>query len=73
MSERDDETYIGDGVYARHDGYHVWLRAERDGMQHEVALEPDVVGNLTQFIRDTYAKHGADMPAHFNIVAGDRS
>lgn len=24
-----DETHIGDGVYASHDGYQVWLRVER--------------------------------------------
>ncbi len=26
MSERPGERYIGDGVYARFDGYCIWLR-----------------------------------------------
>lgn len=50
---REGEThaqYIGDGVYAAFDGYHVWLRAERDGRLHEVAIEPAVWGALKRYV-----------------------
>ena len=43
------DQYLGDGVYARFDGYHIWLSTERDGGTHEVALEPEVFANLTQY------------------------
>ena len=32
-----EPRYLGDGVTAWHDGYQVWVRAERDGRIHEVA------------------------------------
>ena len=43
-------AYIGDGVYTSFDGYHIWLRTEKDGMVHEIALEPDVWRNLKEYI-----------------------
>lgn len=49
MSDRLDERYIGDGVYASHDGYQIWVRAERDGRQHEIALEPHVLAALFEY------------------------
>lgn len=42
------ESYLGDGLYVSHDGYHVVLRAPRDGGDHWVGLEPQV---LAQFMR----------------------
>lgn len=42
--------YIGDGVYVAFDGYQVWLRAERDGMLHEIAIEPAVWGALRRYV-----------------------
>lgn len=44
-----EETYIGDGVYASCDGYQVWIRAERDGCQNTVALEPEVMRGLIRY------------------------
>lgn len=52
--------YLGDGVYARFDGYQVWVRAEREGVMHEVALEPNVLSELDEYwrkIRAHYADH----------------
>lgn len=49
MPEKLKEQYIGDGVYASHDGYHVWLRTDRDGMQHRIALEPEVLASLIAY------------------------
>lgn len=42
------ERYIGDGVYARHDGYQFWLRTDRDGMRHEIALDPGTFNALVE-------------------------
>ena len=35
-----DPSYVGDGVYASHDGYAVWLTCAVDGRVQEVCLEP---------------------------------
>lgn len=48
-----NETYLGDGLYARNDGWMIWLRAPRTGMDHEVALEPQIFEELLRFA----AKH----------------
>ena len=44
-----NKTYIGDGVYASHDGYQIWVEAERDGMVHSVALELSTMVDLVKF------------------------
>ena len=41
--------YLGDGVYASFDGYHVWLRTERFGWMHTIALEPCVLDSLKMY------------------------
>ena len=41
-----EDRYIGDGVYASFDGYHIWLKTQ-DGMQ--IALEPEVYFNLLNY------------------------
>ena len=46
------ECYLGDGLYARFDGWQVILRAPRDGGDHIVALEPEVVAALVTFLAD---------------------
>lgn len=43
--------YIGDGVYAEHDGFGIWLRTERvagngETVTHEIYLEPMILKNL---------------------------
>jgi hypothetical protein len=47
MSELN--KYLGDGVYASFDGYHVWL-AVNDHENRVVALEPDVVDALFHYV-----------------------
>ena len=44
--------YLGDGLYAYHDGYGVWLTAE-DGIRvtDGVYLEPQVFVALQEFLR----------------------
>lgn len=44
-----DDTYLGDGVYASHDGYQIWLAVNH----HEnkvVAMEPAVLARLLEYV-----------------------
>lgn len=42
-----DKTYLGDGVYADHDGYQVWIWIEDyDSVNERIALEPRVLETL---------------------------
>lgn len=43
------EQYIGDGVYASYDGYAIKIRADRDGRDHWIVLEPDVLVSLVLY------------------------
>ena len=45
-----DKQYLGDGVYAQNDGFHIWLTVE-DGIdvQHKIALEPQVLAALDRY------------------------
>ena len=52
IDERTDGRYIGDGVYASFDGYHVWLRT---GEEQQIALEPQVLWALDAY-REALAK-----------------
>jgi hypothetical protein len=42
-------THIGDGVYARFDGWQIVLSTERVSGIHWVALEPEVLRELIAF------------------------
>ena len=43
--------YLGDGVYASSDGYHIWLRVDMEfGAVHAIALDPSTLHNLQQYI-----------------------
>lgn len=44
-----EDRYIGDGVYASFDGYHIWLKTQQ-GM--EVALEPEAFTALVKYQQD---------------------
>ena len=48
--EGRDKEYLGDGLYACHDGYNIWLSTERDGREHAVALEPEVIAALNDYV-----------------------
>jgi hypothetical protein len=50
------ETYLGDGLYAKFDGFAFWLRAPRQGGDHEVALEPDVLRAFFEFVEEIRPK-----------------
>ena len=49
MSEKK-ETYLGDGLYASHDGYQFILRAPRGCGEDYTALDPDVLHAFFKFI-----------------------
>ena len=51
MSTRNP-TYLGDGVYAEHDGFGIWLRAnhhEHSQASDKIYLEPEVLAALIRF------------------------
>lgn len=43
------EEYLGDGVYASFDGYHIWLDLRGQDNTTRIALEPQVLKALVQF------------------------
>lgn len=52
MSDVDPQhEYLGDGVYASFDGYHVWLRTGSHDAEPAIALEPDVLTALLRYQR----------------------
>ena len=56
---RDDaQAYLGDGVYASYDGYHVWLYCDVEGRQHSIALEDAVLSRLEDFVKRVNSLHG---------------
>lgn len=50
------DQYLGDGVYASFDGYHIWLdlRAQDPERFIKIALEPQVLEQLNRFAADCY-------------------
>lgn len=51
MTKDDDVTYLGDGVYARFDGFQIWVAANHPESEKKVALEPDVLRGLVAYAR----------------------
>jgi hypothetical protein len=45
-----EETYLGDGLYARYDGFEIWLRAPRGGGDHEVCLDTGMLKQLQSMV-----------------------
>jgi hypothetical protein len=52
------ETYLGDGVHASFDGYHIWLRVAgpNAGDVARVALDPTVFAALVRYEREVWPK-----------------
>jgi hypothetical protein len=61
--ERDKgyARYIGDGVYASYDGYHIWVKTNRDGMEHSIALETEVFNDLIKYREDLISQLFAEI------------
>ncbi len=53
---RLEARYIGDGVYASFDGYHIILDLRAQDSTTRIALEPDVFDALLQYRNDLLAK-----------------
>lgn len=53
----EKEIYLGDGLYAHHDGYQIVLRAPRELGDHYVALEPQVLDAFMRFVAHTMHVH----------------
>ena len=50
MSEEHTKTYLGDGVYAWFDGFHIWLSTTPGGYSNDtIALEPAVWAALVKY------------------------
>lgn len=49
---KDDDKYIGDGLYANNDGFAVTLYTERGNGRHYVVLEPEVIESFLQYLRE---------------------
>jgi len=55
-------SYLGDGVYATFDGYHIWLKtgSHRDHeATNQIAIEPAVFAALVDYQRKLAAKLAA--------------
>lgn len=53
----DTQTYLGDGVYASHDGYGVWVWTSDGVRQSEkIFLDLSVLAALRQFVRSASSK-----------------
>jgi hypothetical protein len=46
------QCYLGDGVYAGFDGYHIWVWAEREGREHRIAFEAETLASLAKYTAD---------------------
>lgn len=49
-----DDRYLGDGVYASFDGYHIFLDLRAQDSTTKIGLEPVVLSELNRFARDAY-------------------
>ena len=61
MSAYQDQ-YLGDGVYASHDGYHIWLDTRAQFQVHRIALEPSVFKKLIEYADGIRALQLAEPP-----------
>ncbi len=50
-----EDRYIGDGVYASFDGYHIILGLRAQDTTTRIALEPDVLTGLMRYRADVEA------------------
>lgn len=48
--KQEDETYLGDGLYASFDGYQICLRAPQTTGDACVYLEPSVLHSFMQYV-----------------------
>jgi hypothetical protein len=49
-----EKEYLGDGLYAHYDDYHIVLTAPRQDGDHHVGLEPAVLHNLFRYVEKVH-------------------
>lgn len=56
-SDLQNKEYLGDGVYVGHDGYHVIIYLEDEGVygRNSIALEPSVLIALENYTKKVRA------------------
>jgi hypothetical protein len=64
----DNETYLGDGLYARFDGFSIWLRAPRENGDHVIALEPGVLAALIDYAEQVGMRRRPVKPSLAGLV-----
>jgi len=66
MSEENakDESYLGDGLYAKFDGWQIILRAPRDGGDHWVGIDPHIFQAMLRFTDRINKKYKVE---HFKV------
>ena len=52
-----EDRYIGDGVYASFDGYHIILDLRAQDKTTRIALEPPVLDELLRYRGDIKSSH----------------
>lgn len=55
--ERQDKRYLGDGVYADFDGFHIVLTTEGGTVNHVIYLAPDVTSSLIEYNKHIHEKY----------------
>lgn len=58
--EYGKETYLGDGLYASHNGHQIKLRAPRGDEDHVVFLEPKVLQNFIEWLDNEEPGNGGN-------------
>jgi hypothetical protein len=58
-TDLQDREYLGDGVYASHDGYQIWLAVNHHA-NVVIALEPSVMDRLKDYEARFKAKARGD-------------
>ena len=56
MSEKVEDRYLGDGVYASYDGYMIWLDLRAQDNFTKIPLEPPVLRRLMEYATDMGVK-----------------
>ena len=51
-----EDRYLGDGVYASFDGFHIWVDTRMEMPINKIALDPHVVVQLVSYIEELRAK-----------------
>jgi hypothetical protein len=51
-----EPTYLGDGVYASFDGYHIWLHLGAHDTPALIAIEPHVYDSLRHYAKRVWGE-----------------